>query len=136
MHKCFRPACWQQYCSRLLLTVRQLSSCLTASSQVSDSSPTQCFADGPCFFCRQWLFILEGVPSVFLGILLAIFLPETPVASKWLTEEQKELFTQDVSHSPGTCLALTFVQVEMCCNCTTTLVVGRPGSGMALLTNS
>jgi hypothetical protein len=46
---------------------------------------------------RQWLFIIEGLPSVVLGVALALFLPETPVASKWLTEEQKELFTQDVS---------------------------------------
>lgn len=47
--------------------------------------------------CRQWLFILEGIPSVLLGIALALFLPETPLASKWLNEEEKALFKQDVS---------------------------------------
>jgi hypothetical protein len=46
---------------------------------------------------RQWLFILEGLPSVVMGVLLAIFLPEDPVHSSWITEQQKELFKQDVS---------------------------------------
>lgn len=32
-----------------------------------------------------------------LGIWLAIFLPETPMTSNWLTEEEKMLFQQDVS---------------------------------------
>jgi hypothetical protein len=48
---------------------------------------------------RQWLFILEGVPSVALGIALAIWLPESPLQSRWLTEEQKQLFSQDVSNT-------------------------------------
>jgi len=52
---------------------------------------------------RQWLFILEGVPSVVVGVLLAIFLPESPLTSNWLSEEQKELFKADVSDGLGPC---------------------------------
>jgi hypothetical protein len=50
-----------------------------------------------CHISRQWLFILEGLPSVLLGVLLAIFLPESPLHSSWITAQQKELFKQDVS---------------------------------------
>lgn len=46
---------------------------------------------------RQWLFLLEGIPSVMLGVALVFFLPESPTASKWLNEEQKELWSKDVS---------------------------------------
>lgn len=52
---------------------------------------------------RQWLFILEGVPSVVVGILLALFLPESPLTSKWLSDEQKELFKADVGDGLGPC---------------------------------
>jgi hypothetical protein len=37
---------------------------------------------------------------VVLGIWLALFLPETPMTSKWLTDEDKMLFQQDVSAFP------------------------------------
>ena len=38
----------------------------------------------------QWLFLLEGIPCVLLGIMILIFLTETPAQAKWLTPEQRE----------------------------------------------
>lgn len=51
-----------------------------------------------CFSsCRQWLLLLEGLPSVLMGIALWFFLPETPENWSWLSREQQELFQADVS---------------------------------------
>jgi D-galactonate transporter len=38
----------------------------------------------------QWLFLLEGIPSVIIGILVFVLLPNGPRTAKWLTPEQQE----------------------------------------------
>ena len=42
----------------------------------------------------QWLFLLEGIPSVIVGVLVFVFLPNGPKQAKWLTPEQQELIVQ------------------------------------------
>ncbi|KAI9298527.1 MFS general substrate transporter [Neoconidiobolus thromboides FSU 785] len=42
----------------------------------------------------QWIFIIEGLPTVLLGILTWFVMPSSPQASKWLTEEEKEFLNQ------------------------------------------
>jgi nitrate/nitrite transporter NarK len=37
----------------------------------------------------QWLFIIEGVPSVLLGIVTWFYLTDRPEKANWLTSEQK-----------------------------------------------
>src|ERR1700716_3274179 len=37
----------------------------------------------------QWLFILEGIPSVLLGIVTWVYLTDRPEKADWLTAEQK-----------------------------------------------
>ena len=37
----------------------------------------------------QWLFLLEGIPSVILGFLVLVVLPDGPKSSKWLTPERR-----------------------------------------------
>ena len=37
----------------------------------------------------QWLFILEGVPSVLLGLVVLAILPDGPADAKWLKPEEK-----------------------------------------------
>jgi len=37
----------------------------------------------------RWLFILEGVPSVLLGLCVFFILPARPMEAKWLDEEEK-----------------------------------------------
>ncbi|KAL6694130.1 major facilitator superfamily domain-containing protein [Trichoderma pleuroticola] len=37
----------------------------------------------------RWLFIVEGVPSIVLGILTFLFMPSYPEKAGWLTEEEK-----------------------------------------------
>ncbi|AKJ43125.1 4-hydroxyphenylacetate permease [Pragia fontium] len=37
----------------------------------------------------QWLFLLEGFPSVLLGVVVWFYLDDTPQKAKWLTDEDK-----------------------------------------------
>ena len=39
----------------------------------------------------QWLFILEGVPSVLAGAVTLFFLVDNPIKAKWLAPEEREL---------------------------------------------
>ena len=39
----------------------------------------------------QWLFLLEGVPSVLVGIMVLFYLDDNPSKSKWLTSDEKGL---------------------------------------------
>src|SRR5262245_28039929 len=38
----------------------------------------------------QWMFLLEGIPAVLLGVLVLIFLPNGPASAAWLTAEERE----------------------------------------------
>lgn len=37
----------------------------------------------------QWLFLIEGVPAVLLGVIVLVFLPNGPREVRWLTETQR-----------------------------------------------
>src|SRR6516162_1742686 len=37
----------------------------------------------------QWLFVLEGIPSIFVGILALLILVDKPAEASWLTEGEK-----------------------------------------------
>ncbi|KAH9429469.1 hypothetical protein MCOR02_009205 [Pyricularia oryzae] len=39
----------------------------------------------------RWLFIIEGVVTVFIGLCAAYFLPDYPQNTRWLTEEERAL---------------------------------------------
>jgi nitrate/nitrite transporter NarK len=38
----------------------------------------------------QWLFLLEGIPSVIMGFVLMLFLDDNPVRTKWLTNDERD----------------------------------------------
>jgi MFS family permease len=42
----------------------------------------------------QWLFILEGIPSLIAGVLVLRYLPEKPANAKWLTTAEQQAVTQ------------------------------------------
>eukprot|EP00878_Enallax_costatus_P032050 GHUV01035143.1.p1 GENE.GHUV01035143.1~~GHUV01035143.1.p1 ORF type:complete len:433 (+),score=47.34 GHUV01035143.1:803-2101(+) len=48
----------------------------------------------------QWLFIIEGVPSVILGISMMIWLPSEPLTAWMLTPHQREMLHQTVHETP------------------------------------
>ncbi|MCC7548822.1 MAG: MFS transporter [Burkholderiales bacterium] len=44
----------------------------------------------------QWMFLLEGIPSVIMGILVLLLLPNGPRKAKWLTREEQDLIVNAV----------------------------------------
>ena len=50
----------------------------------------------------QWMLILEGIPSVLLGVGVLWLLPDRPASAKWLTAQEKEiLHTRLAAEPPG-----------------------------------
>jgi D-galactonate transporter len=46
----------------------------------------------------QWLFILEAIPSLLLGIAILFYLDDSISAAKWLTTEEKTLLQRNIAH--------------------------------------
>jgi len=44
----------------------------------------------------QWLYLLEGLPSIGVGLLVLFLLDDGPSKAKWLTEEERELLLRRV----------------------------------------
>lgn len=42
----------------------------------------------------QWLFIIEGIPSVIAGLFVLMYLPEKPANAKWLTPKEQQAVTK------------------------------------------
>jgi len=56
------------------------------------------FMDGLCGMRGwQWLFLLEGLPTVLLSAVVWFCLPESPACSPWLNENDKKILAADVS---------------------------------------
>ena len=45
----------------------------------------------------QWLFIIEGIPTIILGIGVYFILDDSVAKAKWLTQEQKEKIMTDLA---------------------------------------
>jgi sugar phosphate permease len=45
----------------------------------------------------QWLFILEGIPSILFGLLLPWLLSDGPDKARWLNEEERSALRQDMA---------------------------------------
>ena len=46
----------------------------------------------------QWLFVLEGIPTVILGIVCLAFLTDRPEHAKWLSNEEREWLTTTLAN--------------------------------------
>ncbi|MDB6047702.1 MAG: major facilitator superfamily 1 [Pseudomonas sp.] len=49
----------------------------------------------------QWLFLIEGIPSIIAGIFLLFFLPEKPDSVKWLSAREKSLIHDELAMDGG-----------------------------------
>jgi len=47
----------------------------------------------------QWMFLIEGVPSVVLGLLVLVVLSNRPADAKWLTAQERAFVERDVEAS-------------------------------------
>lgn len=55
-----------------------------------------------CFEGWQWVFIIEGIPLMILGVMMFIFLTDHPDQAKWLNEEQKKILTENSVRNKNT----------------------------------
>ena len=53
----------------------------------------------------QWLFLMEGIPSVLLGLAVLWYLPERPETATWLTDPQRDWLTATLRRDAQTALA-------------------------------
>jgi MFS family permease len=44
----------------------------------------------------QWLFMLEGIPSIVVGLLTLLIVVDKPAQARWLTDREKELVLADL----------------------------------------
>src|SRR3954464_2674180 len=44
----------------------------------------------------QWLFVLEGLPSVLVGLMVFVLLPNGPRQAKWLTAQEQDMVLQRI----------------------------------------
>ncbi|MBV6823136.1 MFS transporter [Pseudomonas sp. PD9R] len=54
----------------------------------------------------QWMFLLEGLPAMILGVVAFIWLDDRPANAKWLSDQQKQQVEQDLqleqqAHAPS-----------------------------------
>ena len=54
----------------------------------------------------QWLFLLEGVPSVLMGFLVLVFLDDNPNKARWLTEDERALVLRHLAEDEAAKSAL------------------------------
>lgn len=93
----------------------------------------------------QWLFIIEGLPAVALGLVVLALLPDGPQEARWLTAEEKAAISQRLladhavhgaAHPAGTheawLPALKDARVIILCLVYLGLVVGLYGIGLWL----
>jgi MFS family permease len=45
----------------------------------------------------QWLFLVEGIPSILLGIFILAVLPDRPESARWLSQKERDLIIDRVS---------------------------------------
>lgn len=50
----------------------------------------------PPFRNWQWLFLIEGIPSVLAGFAVLAYLPDRPADAKWLSSEEKTALTAQI----------------------------------------
>jgi MFS transporter, ACS family, tartrate transporter len=50
----------------------------------------------------QWLFLIEGIPSVLLSVAVLKFLPNSPQDAPWLTTPEKQWLADQLAHDAKT----------------------------------
>jgi D-galactonate transporter len=46
----------------------------------------------------QWLFLLEGIPSIVMGLITLLVVVDTPSDARWLTDDEKQLVNADLQN--------------------------------------
>jgi len=48
----------------------------------------------------QWMFLIEGIPTLIFGIIVLVWLPDRPASAKWLSAEEKQLIEDRLAADP------------------------------------
>ena len=48
----------------------------------------------------QWLFLIEGIPSLLLGLLVLVWLPKSPAEAKWLNDAERARIADALAEEP------------------------------------
>jgi ACS family tartrate transporter-like MFS transporter len=59
----------------------------------------------------RWLFILEGIPAVVLGVVTIYFLPDWPKEANWLEAEGRDWITEELAREKEAKLAVERVSI-------------------------
>ena len=91
---CWFPADWRGRIIALLLSALPLSSIMGGplSGWILAS-----FADVAGMRGWQWLFLIETIPSLVLGLVVLRYLVNTPNEANWLTEAEKHIINSDLA---------------------------------------
>ena len=46
----------------------------------------------------QWLFLVQGIPSVLVGLIVLKILPRSPATARWLTEPERNWIHHELAH--------------------------------------
>lgn len=46
----------------------------------------------------QWLFLVEGLPAAFLGLIILRWLPETPATANWLSPAERDWIAREMAN--------------------------------------
>lgn len=49
----------------------------------------------------QWMFLIEGLPTVLLGVVAYLMLPNGPEQAKWLSPRERQVFQWEMAHAGG-----------------------------------
>lgn len=85
----------------------------------------------------QWLFVLEGLPTFFLALVIPVLLPNSPIAAKWLAESDKRLIVErlkreNVEEHRDLLRALRDIRVITLCGVAFGVLFGIYGTGLWL----
>jgi len=61
----------------------------------------------------RWLFLIEGLPSVLLGIIAYFYLDPQPSAARWLTQEEKARLDAEFAREASQVTVSTSIWAEM-----------------------
>lgn len=59
----------------------------------------------------RWLFVLEGIPAVILGLVTVYFLPDWPEEANWLEAEERDWITEELARQKQAMLAVGQISI-------------------------
>ena len=66
------------------------------------------FSDSKLMRSWQWLFLIEGIPSIFMGLIVFKYLPNGIASAKWLSDRDKYLLDREIKKDFGCKSTLNF----------------------------